>query len=90
MRLVIPTSNVGVPPQPHNLVQLPPFEAAPEQMRDDDDVLWQVKMYLDVLSAQSDVSSYIMRRPFCYEEREETYEQDGGVEIGEQNWGVGS
>ena len=48
--------------QPHNLLEIPEFEATPEQM--EGDVLREVAGYLDVLRHQEDVSKYINKQPF--------------------------
>jgi hypothetical protein len=48
--------------QPFNLLEIPEFEATPEQMQGD--VLREVAGYLEVLRQQSDVSKFINKQPF--------------------------
>jgi hypothetical protein len=48
--------------QPHNLLEIPEFEATPEQM--ESDVLREVAGYLEELRRQADISKYIKREPF--------------------------
>jgi hypothetical protein len=48
--------------QPYNLLEIPEFEATPEQMQGD--VLREVAGYLEVLRQQSDVSKFINKQPF--------------------------
>ncbi|KAH8701205.1 NLI interacting factor-like phosphatase-domain-containing protein [Phaeosphaeriaceae sp. PMI808] len=53
--------------QPYNLLEIPEFEATPEQM--EGDVLREVAGYLDALRYQEDVSKFINKHPFKCEGR---------------------
>jgi hypothetical protein len=48
--------------QPHNLLEIPEFDAKPEQM--EQDVLREVAGYLEVLRKQTDVSKFISKHGF--------------------------
>ncbi|KAK5120068.1 hypothetical protein LTR85_006549 [Meristemomyces frigidus] len=58
--------------EPHNIIKIDEFEAKPEQM--ECDVLGHVVKYLDTLRWERDVSAFIRRKPFVYEEGAEDYD----------------
>ncbi|KAH5036492.1 hypothetical protein HBI74_051820 [Parastagonospora nodorum] len=60
--VLIDDSALKASAQPHNLLEIPEFEATPEQM--EGDVLREVAGYLEVLRQQSDVSKFIRKEPF--------------------------
>lgn len=60
--VLIDDSALKASAQPHNLLEIPDFEATPEQMAGD--VLREVAGYLEVLRQQSDVSKFIRKEPF--------------------------
>jgi hypothetical protein len=60
--VLIDDSAIKASAQPHNLLEIPEFEATPEQM--EGDVLREVAGYLEVLRQQADVSRFIKKEPF--------------------------
>ncbi|KAL5121447.1 hypothetical protein ACEQ8H_000518 [Pleosporales sp. CAS-2024a] len=60
--VLIDDSPIKASAQPHNLLEIPEFEATPEQM--EGDVLREVAGYLETLRYQSDVSRFINKEPF--------------------------
>jgi hypothetical protein len=60
--VLIDDSALKASAQPHNLLEIPEFEATPEQM--EGDVLREVAGYLEILRQQSDVSKFIHQLPF--------------------------
>jgi hypothetical protein len=60
--ILLDDSRVKAEPQPHNLVEIPEFEATPEQMKSD--ILREVAGYLETARIQSNVSSFIRQNPF--------------------------
>jgi hypothetical protein len=60
--VLIDDSALKASAQPHNLLEIPEFEATPEQMAGD--VLREVAGYLEILRQQSDVSKFISKQPF--------------------------
>jgi hypothetical protein len=60
--VLIDDSALKASAQPHNLLEIPEFEATPEQM--EGDVLREVAGYLEVLRQQADVSKFINKQPF--------------------------
>jgi hypothetical protein len=61
--VLIDDSALKASAQPHNLLEIPEFEATPEQM-ESDDVLREVAGYLEMLRQQADVSKFISKHPF--------------------------
>jgi hypothetical protein len=61
--VLIDDSALKASAQPHNLLEIPEFEATPEQM-ESDEVLREVAGYLEILRQQSDISKFIHRQPF--------------------------
>ncbi|KAH7073954.1 HAD-like domain-containing protein [Paraphoma chrysanthemicola] len=61
--VLIDDSALKASAQPHNLLEIPEFEATPEQM-EGDDVLREVAGYLEMLRQQADVSKFINKQPF--------------------------
>ncbi|KAF2744468.1 HAD-like protein [Sporormia fimetaria CBS 119925] len=71
--------------QPHNLVEIPEFEATDEQMHSD--ILREVAGYLQQARMQDNVSSFIRENDFVADGRWQydwPDEMAGGVEVGEQ------
>jgi hypothetical protein len=60
--VLIDDSALKASAQPHNLLEIPEFEATPEQM--EGDVLREVAGYLEILRQQADVSKFIHQLPF--------------------------
>ncbi|KAF1917813.1 HAD-like domain-containing protein [Ampelomyces quisqualis] len=60
--VLIDDSALKASAQPHNLLEIPEFEATPEQMAGD--VLREVAGYLEILRHQADVSKFISKQPF--------------------------
>jgi hypothetical protein len=60
--VLIDDSALKASAQPHNLLEIPEFEATPEQM--EGDMLREVAGYLEILKQQLDVSKFIRRLPF--------------------------
>lgn len=60
--VLIDDSALKASAQPHNLLEIPEFEATPEQM--EGDVLREVAGYLEVLRSQADVSKFVNKQPF--------------------------
>lgn len=60
--VLIDDSALKASAQPHNLLEIPEFEATPEQM--EGDVLREVAGYLEVLRSQADISKFINKQPF--------------------------
>jgi hypothetical protein len=60
--VLIDDSALKASAQPHNLLEIPEFEATSEQM--EGDVLREVAGYLEILRQQSDVSRFIHQVPF--------------------------
>ncbi|KAF2182822.1 HAD-like protein [Zopfia rhizophila CBS 207.26] len=65
--VLIDDSTLKASAQPHNLLEIPEFEATPEQLKGD--VLREVAGYLRVLQMQVDVSCFIKKEPFKADER---------------------
>lgn len=60
--VLIDDSALKASAQPHNLLEIPEFEATPEQM--EGDVLREVAGYLEIIRHQGDVSKFIHKQPF--------------------------
>jgi hypothetical protein len=60
--VLIDDSALKASAQPHNLLEIPEFEATPEQM--EGDMLREVAGYLEILRQQADVSKFISKQPF--------------------------
>jgi hypothetical protein len=60
--VLIDDSALKASAQPHNLLEIPEFEATPEQM--EGDMLCEVAGYLEILRQQADVSKFISKQPF--------------------------
>ncbi|KAF2826083.1 HAD-like protein [Ophiobolus disseminans] len=60
--VLIDDSALKASAQPFNLLEIPEFEATPEQM--EGDVLREVAGYLEILRHQGDVSKFINKEPF--------------------------
>jgi hypothetical protein len=60
--VLIDDSALKASAQPHNLLEIPEFEATPEQM--EGDVLREVAGYLEMLRQQADVSKFVNKQPF--------------------------
>lgn len=60
--VLIDDSAIKASAQPHNLLEIPEFEATPEQMAGD--VLREVAGYLEILRHQGDVSKFVHKKPF--------------------------
>jgi hypothetical protein len=60
--VLIDDSALKASAQPHNLLEIPEFEATPEQM--EGDVLREVAGYLEILRQQADISKFIHKQPF--------------------------
>jgi hypothetical protein len=60
--VLIDDSALKASAQPHNLLEIPEFEATPEQM--EGDMLREVAGYLEILRQQADVSKFINKQPF--------------------------
>ncbi|KAF2025302.1 hypothetical protein EK21DRAFT_104046 [Setomelanomma holmii] len=61
--VLIDDSALKASAQPHSLLEIPEFEATPEQM-EGDDVLREVAGYLEILRQQADISKFIHKQPF--------------------------
>jgi hypothetical protein len=62
--VLIDDSNEKAVSEPYNLVEVPEF-ADPEAQKDEE-VLREVRRYLNVLGFEIDVSAYMRERPFSY------------------------
>ena len=60
--VLIDDSAMKASAQPYNLLEIPEFEATPEQM--EGDVLREVAGYLEILRHQGDISKFINKQPF--------------------------
>ena len=58
--------------EPYNILKIDEFEGKAEQM--EADVLGQVVNYLDLLKWERDVSAYMSRTPFEYDETLDAYD----------------
>lgn len=60
--ILVDDSVIKASSEPYNLVQIPEFEALPDQMKSD--VLRQVVGYLEEIRYQKDVSAFVRQKPF--------------------------
>jgi hypothetical protein len=60
--ILLDDSKIKADAQPHNLLEIPEFEATPEQMKSD--ILREVAGYLQTARMQNNVSSFIRQNPF--------------------------
>jgi hypothetical protein len=60
--VLIDDSALKASAQPHNLLEIPEFEATPEQM--EGDMLREVAGYLEIVRHQGDVSKFVHKQPF--------------------------